>query len=177
MEKLEILKQKLSKRRKLAVGCLLGGAAIGVGVKQVVQNIAYDVLKETVFVRNQALWEPEVKLVIIGMAPHYLHKYGVKIPYAEPETYLNYIEANKAAFGDNYNLVYSAYQTAFRNAENNFLSTFDVLENSQSIGIGAGIASFLLVAGIPTAKYLLCKRKIKKLEKELNENKEVEMTA
>ena len=45
------------------------------------------------------------------------------------------------------------------------------------IGLGVGVASFLLVAGIPSAKYLLCKRKIKKLEKELNESKEVELVA
>ena len=87
------------------------------------------------------------------------------------------LEANKAAFGDRYEFVYNFYYNNFEFIKDTVKYTGNVQEQAMQIGLGVGVASFLLVAGIPTAKYLLCKRKIKKLEKELNENKEVEMTA
>lgn len=176
MEKLDALKQKLSKKRKLAVGCTLAGIPVGVAVSQIIKGPILEVLKNINLATHKDALHDQLMFVILDLEQRYVIKYGLSIPH-KPETYLENLKANQAVYGENFKYVYDVYESNFKTAQDQIMYMNDVVGQSQAIGVGVGIASFLLVAGIPTAKYLMCKRKIKQLEKELNENKEVEMTA
>ena len=176
MEKLEMLKQKLSKRRKLAVGCLLGSVPVSVVMGAIGKIVGEELIKQNNMIKYQEILNGNLLAVIIPNEPRYITPFGVNIP-RDPNTYLQNIEANKAAFGEHYDLIYGMYYDTFEFVRNDVMYMGNVQEQAMQIGFGVGVASFLLVAGIPTAKYLLCKRKIKKLEKELNENQEVEISA
>ena len=176
MEKLEMLKQKLSKKRKLAVACLLGSVPVSAVMSVVGKAVATEAIKQSNLIKYQDILYGDLKAMIISNERDYILPYGVKIP-RDPNTYIQNIEANKAAFGDHYDFVYNMYYNTFEFAKERVMYFGNVQEQATQIGVGVGVASFLLVAGIPTARCLLCKRKIKKLEKELGENKEIEMSA
>lgn len=176
MEKLKVLKQKISKKRKMAVGCLLGSVPVGAAMGLLGKIIGEEVIKQNNLIKYQDMLHGDLMAVIIPNEARYITPFGVDIP-RDPNSYLQNIEANKVAFGEHYDFVYNFYYDTFEFLKTNIKNMGNVQEQAMQIGVGVGVASFLLVAGIPTAKYLMCKRKIKKLEKELNENKEVEMTA
>ena len=176
MEKLEAMKQKLSKKRKLAVGCTLGGAIIGAGISKVAQTLALEGLKQLNLIRYKDILHDDLMFVILDLEQKYVTKYGLFIPY-DPNTYLENLKANQAVYGENFKYVYDVYETGFQFAKEGVMYMGDIQTQAMQVGVGAGILSFLLVAGIPTAQYLICKRKFKKLEKEIGENKEVGMTA
>ena len=176
MEKLEMLKQKLSKKRKLAVACLLGSVPVSAVMSVVGKAVATEAIKQSNLIKYQEILNGNLLAVIIPNEPRYITPFGVNIP-RDPNTYLQNIEANKAAFGEHYDLIYGMYYDTFEFVRNDVMYMGNVQEQAMQIGVGVGVVSFLLVAGIPTARCLLCKRKIKKLEKELGENKEIEMSA
>ena len=176
MEKLEMLKQKLSKKRKLAVGFSAFAVMLAPAISKVAQVAACEGLKQLNLVRYQDVLHNKMMFIMLDLEDKYLVRYGVKIPF-EPKTFLENLQANKEAYGENFQYVYDVFESNFQYAEKEVMYMSNVQEQAIQIGVGAGVASFLLVAGIPTARYLLCKRKIKKLEKELGENKEIEMSA
>ena len=177
MEKLEILKQKLSRKKRLSALCVVLSVPIGVVVSKLVQKPVLEGLKQYNLVKYKDIVDLEQLYYIQAYEQIYVNKYPVRIPYSDADTYLESIKANKEAFGVDFDKVYNAYESAFNLVERDVMYLNDAFDKSQAIGFGAGVLSFILIAGIPTAKYLICKRKIKKLEKKLNENKEVEMTA
>ena len=171
MEKLEAMKQKLSRKRKLAVGCALGGA-----VRMLGKILGEEFLKQYNLVKYNHFLQDDLMFVIKDLEQKYVINYGLSIPQ-DPNTYLENLKANQAVYGANFDYIYQTYENAFNLANQGIMYLGDVPGKAMQIGVGAGILSFLLVAGIPTAQYLICKRKFKKLEKEIGENKEAGMTA
>lgn len=173
MEKLEMLKQKLSKKRKLAVAFTALGAVLAPAVAKVAQFASCEGLKQLNLIRYKDVLHDNLMFIMLDLEEKYLTRYGVKIPF-EPETFLQNLQANKEAYGENFVYVYDVYESSFQHAKEQVMYMSDVASQSQGIGVGVGIASFLLVAGIPTAKYLMCKRKIKKLEQQDKKDLEIE---
>lgn len=171
------LKQKLSKKKKLSAICCALAVPVGVLVSKLVQKPALEAIKQFNLVKYKDIVDSEQLYYIQAYEQIYVNKYPVKIPYSDAKTYLESIKANKEGFGADFDKVYSAYESAFNLVEKDVMYLHDAVGQSQAIGFGAGVLSFLLIAGIPTAKYLMCKRKIKKLEKESGSKQEVELTA
>lgn len=174
MEKLEAMKQKLSFKKRLAAGCAVLGLPVSAIVSKLVQSPVLELLKQFNLIKYKQLLADDELYMIASMEQIYINKYPVKIPYSDAETYLANIRANKANFGADYEMVYHAYERAFNLVKEDIMYLNDTVGQSQAIGFGAGVLSFLLIAGIPTTRYLMCKKKIKSLEKQNKNNLEIE---
>ena len=171
--KLEEMKAKLSKKKRLAAAFNIGGASVGAVAGSAVGMTARDLLTKARYEEMGYLLEIEYQKLIRSLESRWMDRYGVEIP-RDSATYLQNIQANKAAWGDEYDYVYSLYSNAFKTSYDWCIEPQHILQQSIGIGVGTALVAWALVAGYPTAKYLMCKKKYNKLTKELEKHEELE---
>ena len=161
--------KNLNKKKKLAIISNLGGVVLGAGVGLGSGIISYKALFNAKYEEFQYAIKYALDKVIDTYAIGYVDPY-VAIPH-DYNGYLEKLEANKNLIPD-FDYVYNMFSKKFASKINDYIQPDQIFAQSIGIGVGTAVLAWALVAALPTAKYLKCRKKYKELVKQNGDLKE-----
>lgn len=168
---LEEIKSKLSKKKSLATCFNIGGAAAAAAAGVAAGLGSNQAITAARVAEKANLLQSYYVSYIEGMERVWIKPYGLEFE-KDGFTYLQNLQAHKEVWGKDFDYMYNLYETTFSTVYNGIIKPDEILTQSIAIGVGAAVLAWALVAALPTANYLKCRKKYKELVKQNGELKE-----